>query len=298
MGLSAEGLLRHHLYRSIWAQASQPPGVFRSPPRSLRLVRRHPAPRRLRPTASDSDATPAAFDHAAAPAATPPAGTNRIIDALAASVSCRAVADSGKRQHGHRVFNLQKSSTQQSSYYISTNQSWVGLNPPYGSTQTITTEPDPITVSVNTASMNVGSYAGVVYIVESGPNGSQTCASWFRSPSRPAAHAPPPPSTTASRQPATRRPGPTPPPAATPPPAPTRSLTPLLKPFLPGCRSQRQKATRPPAYSIWQKFSTATKYVTSVQTSHGVGLNPPYGSTADHHHRSLTHYRLRLTASA
>jgi len=72
------------------------------------------------------------------------------------------------------VFNLQKSSTQQSSYYISTNQSWVGLNPPYGSTQTITTEPDPITVSVNTASMNVGSYAGVVYIVESGPNGSQT----------------------------------------------------------------------------------------------------------------------------
>ncbi len=72
------------------------------------------------------------------------------------------------------VFNLQKSSTQQSTYNISAAQSWTSLNPPYGSTQTITTEIDPITVSVNTSSMNIGSYSGVVYIVESGPNGSQT----------------------------------------------------------------------------------------------------------------------------
>ena len=72
------------------------------------------------------------------------------------------------------IFNLQKSSTQQSSYSISANQSWTALNPPYGSTQTITTEIDPITVTVNTSAMNIGTYSGVVYIVESGPNGSQT----------------------------------------------------------------------------------------------------------------------------
>ncbi|HNG52167.1 MAG TPA: hypothetical protein PLR85_02275 [Nitrospira sp.] len=72
------------------------------------------------------------------------------------------------------IFNLQKSSTQQSTYSISAGQAWTTLNPPYGSTQTITTEIDPITVSVNTSTMNVGSYTGVVYIVESGPNGSQT----------------------------------------------------------------------------------------------------------------------------
>ena len=48
------------------------------------------------------------------------------------------------------------------------------MTPPYGSTQSITTEVDPITVSVNTATMNVGNYTGVVYILESGPNGSQT----------------------------------------------------------------------------------------------------------------------------
>ena len=57
------------------------------------------------------------------------------------------------------VFNLQKSSTQPSSYSISTNQGWVWLNPPYGSTQTITTEIDPITVTINTSTMNVGSPA-------------------------------------------------------------------------------------------------------------------------------------------
>jgi len=61
-----------------------------------------------------------------------------------------------------------------SSYSISAAQSWTALNPPYGSTQTITTEIDPITVSVNTSAMNIGTYSGVVYIVESGPNGSQT----------------------------------------------------------------------------------------------------------------------------
>ena len=72
------------------------------------------------------------------------------------------------------IFNLQKSSTQQSTYSISANQSWTALNPPYGSTQTITTEIDPITVTVNTSAMNIGSYSGVIYIVESGPNGSQT----------------------------------------------------------------------------------------------------------------------------
>ena len=72
------------------------------------------------------------------------------------------------------IFNLQKSSTQQSTYSISANQSWTALNPPYGSTQTITTEIDPITVTVNTSAMNIGTYSGVVYILESGPNGSQT----------------------------------------------------------------------------------------------------------------------------
>ena len=66
--------------------------------------------------------------------------------------------------------SLKKSSTDQHTYLISTNQGWIWLNPPYGSTQTITTETDQLTVTVNTATMglSVGTYSGVVYIGESG----------------------------------------------------------------------------------------------------------------------------------
>jgi len=107
------------------------------------------------------------------------------------------------------AFNLQKSSPQQSTYGISTNQSWIWLNPPYGSTQTITTEIDRITVTVNTAPMNVGTYSGVVYIVESGPNGSQTLripvalnvtATGTTPPPSPPSTTPPPPPPTSSTQ--------------------------------------------------------------------------------------------------
>jgi hypothetical protein len=109
------------------------------------------------------------------------------------------------------IFNLQKSSTQQSTYSISANQSWTALNPPYGSTQTITTEIDPITVTVNTSAMNIGTYSGVVYILESGPNGSQTLRipvslSVLASGTTPP---PPPPSPTGSTTP------PPPPPSGT-----------------------------------------------------------------------------------
>jgi len=101
----------------------------------------------------------------------PPSGALKpLLQAFPAALSLSA--PKGSTASG--VFNLQKSSTQISTYSISANQSWTALNPPYGSTQTIATEIDPITVSVNTSSMNVGSYSGVVYIVESGPNGSQT----------------------------------------------------------------------------------------------------------------------------
>jgi hypothetical protein len=70
------------------------------------------------------------------------------------------------------IFNLQKAGSSQSAYSISTNQSWISLNPPYGSTQTITTEVDPVTVTANTAALAAGSYSAVVYISETGPNGS------------------------------------------------------------------------------------------------------------------------------
>jgi hypothetical protein len=44
------------------------------------------------------------------------------------------------------------------------------MNPPYGSTQTISTEADTLTITAYTVGMAVGTYSAMVYIVDSGPN--------------------------------------------------------------------------------------------------------------------------------
>ena len=74
------------------------------------------------------------------------------------------------------TLSLKKSDTAQHTYFISASQGWIWLNPPYGSTQTITTETDTLTVTVNTSAMGlgVGTYSGVVYIGQSGPGVSTT----------------------------------------------------------------------------------------------------------------------------
>lgn len=74
------------------------------------------------------------------------------------------------------TLSLKKSDTAQHTYFISTNQSWIWLNPPYGSTQTISTETDLLTVTVDTATMglSVGTYSAVIYIGQSGPGVSTT----------------------------------------------------------------------------------------------------------------------------
>jgi hypothetical protein len=184
------------------------------------------------------------------------------------------------------VFNLQKSSTQQSTYSISANQSWTALNPPYGSTQTITTEIDPITVTVNTSTMNVGSYTGVVYIVESGPNGSQTLripvslsvlASGSATPPPPPSTTPPPPSTTPPPPPSTTPP---PPPAATPPPPPpTGSLTPMLQAFPSALALTAAKGNTATGVFNLQKSSAQQSTYSISANQAWTALNPPYGST-------------------
>jgi hypothetical protein len=44
------------------------------------------------------------------------------------------------------------------------------MTPPYGSTQTISTEVDTLTITADTVGMAAGTYSAMVYIVESGPN--------------------------------------------------------------------------------------------------------------------------------
>jgi hypothetical protein len=68
------------------------------------------------------------------------------------------------------TLTLRKTGTDQHAYYISTNQGWVWMNPPYGSTKTISTEADQIVVTAQTTGLAAGTYSAVIYIVESGPN--------------------------------------------------------------------------------------------------------------------------------
>jgi hypothetical protein len=65
---------------------------------------------------------------------------------------------------------LRKGGTAQHTYSLSTNQSWIWMNPPYGSTQSITTETDQLVITAQTAALPAGTHSAVVYIVESGPN--------------------------------------------------------------------------------------------------------------------------------
>ncbi|MBA5876271.1 MAG: hypothetical protein GDA66_17230 [Nitrospira sp. CR1.2] len=82
------------------------------------------------------------------------------------------------------------------------------MNPPYGSTQTITSETDQIVITAQPAGLAAGTYTAVVYIVESGPNnfsntlripitftvtGGQTTSATPNKPSQPTVSTPPPP---------------------------------------------------------------------------------------------------------
>ena len=75
-----------------------------------------------------------------------------------------------KGQTAVGTLTLKKSSTDQHTYYLSTNQSWVWMNPPYGSTQTITSETDQLVITAQTANLAVGTHSATVYVVDSGPN--------------------------------------------------------------------------------------------------------------------------------
>ncbi len=246
-----------------------------------------PPPSTTPPPPSITPPPPATTPPPPPPATTPPpppptGSLTPLLQAFPSALSLTAA----KGNTATGVFNLQKSSTQQSTYSISANQGWLWMNPPYGSTQTITTEIDPLTVTVNTSTMNVGSYTGVVYILESGPNGSQTLripvsltvlASGSATPPPPPSTTPPPPSTTPP-PPATTPPPP--PPATTPPPPPpTGSLTPLLQAFPSALSLTAAKGNTATGVFNLQKSSTQQSSYSISANQGWLLMTPPYGST-------------------
>ncbi len=261
---------------TVTAAGSTPPPAATPPPPSST-----PPPPSTTPPPPPSSTPPPSTT----PPPPPPSGSLKpLIQAFPAALSLSAP----KGSPATGIFNLQKSGSSQSAYSISTNQSWITLNPPYGSTQTITSEVDPITVTVNTAALNVGTYSAVVYISESGPNGSNmlripvaiTVAASGTTP--PPAATPPPPSSTPP-PPSTTPPPPssTPPPPSTtpPPPPPSGSLTPMIQAFPAALSLSAPKGS--PATGIFNlQKSGSSQSAYSISTNQSwITLNPPYGST-------------------
>ncbi len=100
------------------------------------------------------------------PAPAPPAPTNAATAPIV--VTPASLALTGTSALG--TLTLRKSGTDQHVYSLSASQSWVWMNPPYGSTQTISTETDQIVITAQAAGLAAGTYSAVVYIVDSGPN--------------------------------------------------------------------------------------------------------------------------------
>ena len=192
------------------------------------------------------------------------------------------VLSAQKGQTAVGTLTLRKSSTDQHSYYLSTNQSWVWMNPPYGSTQTITSETDQLVITAQTANLSAGSYSAVVYIVDSGPNNftnmlripvslTVTAAAATSQPSQPAVTPPSPPPVV---------PVPAPQPVAiTPPPPPPAPAPAVTSPIVVTPASLALTGTNNVGTLTLRKSGT-DQHVYSLSTSQSwVWMNPPYGST-------------------
>ncbi len=103
------------------------------------------------------------------PASPPPSSMNSTITALPAALSTTVV----KGQSRMLTVNLQKTGPNQHFWEPKTSVNWISLSPPYGSNNTITTELDQVGVTINTASLVVGTNSALVYILESGPGVSR-----------------------------------------------------------------------------------------------------------------------------
>jgi hypothetical protein len=217
------------------------------------------------------------------PPPAPPVVSGTGIAANPVALALKAV----KGQTAVGTLALRKGGSAQHSYYLSTNQSWVWMNPPYGSTQTISTETDQLVITAQTASLSAGTYSAVVYVSESGPNNfsnmlripvtlTVTAAAAGTTPPPPA-----PPVTTPPPPPVVQTPAPQPLPVGTTPPPPTPV------PPTPGATAPIQVTPASLSLSGTNTGGTLTlrkagtdQHVYSLSASQSwVWMNPPYGST-------------------
>ncbi len=193
------------------------------------------------------------------------------------------VLQAQKGQTAVGTLSLKKSSADQHTYYLSTNQSWVWMNPPYGSTQTISSETDQLVITAQTANLSAGAYSAVIYIIDSGPNNfnnmlripvtlTVTATPVLATPPPPPAATPPPP-------PVVVAPPPPPPAAVTPPPAPpVAATTGMAASPVALALSAVKGQTAVGTLSLRKGGTDQHTYYLSTNQS-WIWMNPPYGST-------------------
>ncbi len=224
------------------------------------------------------------------PAATTPPPVPPVVSTTGIAASPVAlVLKAAKGQTAVGTLALRKAGTDQHTYYLSTNQSWVWMNPPYGSTQTIASETDQLVITAQTANLSAGTYSATVYIVDSGPNNftnmlripvtltvtaTPVAASPLPPPPSPPAATPPPP------PPVVLVPVPTPAPVvATPPPPPPAPSPVATAPIQVSPAALTLTSTNAVGTLTLRKSGT-DQHVYSLSTNQSwVWMNPPYGST-------------------
>ena len=217
------------------------------------------------------------------PAAVTPPPAPPVVSSTGIAASPVALALSAvKGQTAVGTLSLRKGGTDQHTYYLSTNQSWIWMNPPYGSTQSISTETDQLVVTAQTSGLSVGTYSAVVYVSESGPNNFSNMLRvpvTLRVTTSPIAATPPPP----PAPPAATPPPPTPLPAIAPPPppapAPPAPTTTATAPIVISPASLALTSASAVGTLTLRKSGT-DQHVYSLSASQSwVWMNPPYGST-------------------
>jgi outer membrane biosynthesis protein TonB len=140
-------------------------------------------------------------------------------------------------QVGSAVLSLSKTGTEEHIWDLTKSGAWIGLSRTF---DTIRTEVDQITVTVNTVGLAAGSYSGMIYIgcidarnvgyqravpvsLTVGAGGGGTTSP----PPPPPSTSPPPPSTTPPPPPPSTTPPPPPPSTSPPPPATSSQVTPF-----------------------------------------------------------------------
>ncbi len=180
------------------------------------------------------------------------------------------------------TLNLQKTGAAQNFWEPKSSVTWISLSPTYGSSNTITTEVDQVRVTINSATMTIGSNFGLVYITQSGPGISYMASIPVTvTVTQSGTTTPPPPASPPPASPPPASPPPASPPPASPPPAspPPSSLNSTITAWPTSLSATVVKGQTTTLTLNLQKNGTAQHFWEPKASVGWAALSPTYGSS-------------------